>query len=100
MGNALDLRFLTDEDVPRSTAKILRESGYDAVDVRDVGLRGKSGSKFGRRTVASSSNNRNWQSEITGTVRISLLEDDHNLEISGNLPSSISCLGEVLQASA
>jgi predicted nuclease of predicted toxin-antitoxin system len=34
-------RFLTDEDVPRSTARSLREAGYDAVDVRDVGLRGK-----------------------------------------------------------
>jgi predicted nuclease of predicted toxin-antitoxin system len=33
--------FLTDEDVPRSTARVLREAGYDAVDVRDVGLRGK-----------------------------------------------------------
>ncbi len=34
------LRFLTDEDVPRSTARMLREHGYDAADVRDVGLRG------------------------------------------------------------
>ena len=34
-------RFLTDEDVPRSTARTLREAGFDAVDVRDVGLRGK-----------------------------------------------------------
>jgi predicted nuclease of predicted toxin-antitoxin system len=36
------LRFLTDEDVPRSTARVLRDAGFDAVDVRDVGLRGKS----------------------------------------------------------
>jgi len=35
-------RFLTDEDMPRSTARTLREAGYDAVDVRDVGLRGTS----------------------------------------------------------
>ena len=34
------LRFLVDEDVPRSTARFLREHGYDAVDVRDAGLRG------------------------------------------------------------
>jgi len=33
------LKFLTDEDVPRSTARLLREAGFDAVDVRDVGLR-------------------------------------------------------------
>jgi len=36
------LRFLTDEDVPRSTARVLHDAGFDAVDVRDVGLRGKS----------------------------------------------------------
>jgi len=30
---------LIDEDVPRSTARTLREAGYDTVDGRDVGLR-------------------------------------------------------------
>jgi predicted nuclease of predicted toxin-antitoxin system len=34
-------KFLTDEDMPRSTARILRDKGYDAMDVRDCGLRGK-----------------------------------------------------------
>ena len=33
-------RFLVDEDMPRSTAVILRQAGYQAEDVRDVGLRG------------------------------------------------------------
>jgi len=43
MGDSrVNLRFLTDEDIPRSTARILRDAGFDAVDVRDVGLRGKS----------------------------------------------------------
>lgn len=32
--------FLIDEDLPRSTARALRAGGRDAVDVRDVGLRG------------------------------------------------------------
>jgi predicted nuclease of predicted toxin-antitoxin system len=36
-----DTRFLIDEDVPRSTATALREAGFDAIDVRDIGLRGK-----------------------------------------------------------
>lgn len=36
MGDGLSLRFLIDEDVPRSTARILREAGFDAVDCRDV----------------------------------------------------------------
>ena len=35
-------RFLVDEDVPRSTAKALTAAGYEAQDVRDVGLRGHS----------------------------------------------------------
>jgi len=33
-------KFVIDEDMPRSTAKHLDELGYDAKDVRDVGLRG------------------------------------------------------------
>ena len=36
------LKFVIDEDMPRSTAKILRISGFKALDVRDCGLRGKS----------------------------------------------------------
>ena len=36
------LKFITDEDVLRSTARVLRDAGFDTVDVRDVGLRGKS----------------------------------------------------------
>lgn len=35
-------RYLVDEDLPRSLALRLREAGLDAVDVRDVGLRGAS----------------------------------------------------------
>jgi len=42
MGDQVDLRYLIDEDVPRSTARVLCDAGFDAVDVRDVGLRGKS----------------------------------------------------------
>ena len=42
MADELSLRFITDEDIPRSTARVLRDAGFDAVDVRDVGLRGKS----------------------------------------------------------
>ena len=33
-------RFLIDEDMPRSTAVALRQAGYRAEDVRDLGLRG------------------------------------------------------------
>lgn len=35
-------RFSVDEDIPRSTAPMLRQEGYEAEDVRDVGLRGHS----------------------------------------------------------
>jgi predicted nuclease of predicted toxin-antitoxin system len=34
--------FLVDEDLPRSFARSLREGGFEAEDVRDVGLRGRS----------------------------------------------------------
>ena len=34
-------RFLVDEDMPRSTAAMLRGLGFIADDVRDVGLRGR-----------------------------------------------------------
>ncbi len=36
------LKFVIDEDMPRSTAKILKSKGYEVLDVRDCGLRGKS----------------------------------------------------------
>lgn len=35
-------KFVIDEDMPRSTAHILRTSGCEVLDVRDYGLRGKS----------------------------------------------------------
>lgn len=34
-------RFLVDEDLPRSLARDLRATTADAIDVRDVGLRGR-----------------------------------------------------------
>jgi predicted nuclease of predicted toxin-antitoxin system len=34
--------FLIDEDIPRSTAGVLRRAGHEAEDVRDAGLRGHS----------------------------------------------------------
>ncbi|MEK7396361.1 MAG: DUF5615 family PIN-like protein [Candidatus Poribacteria bacterium] len=34
------LKFVIDEDMPRSTARILGSSGYDVKDIRDYGLRG------------------------------------------------------------
>ncbi len=36
------MRFLVDEDLPRSVSLLLRQYGHDAVDVRDIGLRGAS----------------------------------------------------------
>lgn len=35
------LKFVIDEDMPRSTANVLKSKGYEALDVRDCGLRGK-----------------------------------------------------------
>jgi len=40
------LKFVIDEDLPRSTGIILRESGYDVLDIRDHGLRGKTTRQF------------------------------------------------------
>jgi predicted nuclease of predicted toxin-antitoxin system len=34
------MRFLVDEDLPRSTVDLLRHYKHEAVDVRDIGLRG------------------------------------------------------------
>ncbi|MGO9613112.1 MAG: DUF5615 family PIN-like protein [Dissulfurispiraceae bacterium] len=36
------LKFLVDEDMPRSTTQILKNIGFETFDVREVGLRGKS----------------------------------------------------------
>jgi len=35
------LKFVIDEDMPRSTARVLKANGIDTLDVRDYGLRGK-----------------------------------------------------------
>ncbi len=34
------MRFLVDEDLPRSIDSLLQEYGHEAIDVRDIGLRG------------------------------------------------------------
>ena len=34
------MHFLVDEDLPRSTGNLLRRYEHEAVDVRDIGLRG------------------------------------------------------------
>ena len=33
-------KFVIDEDIPRSTGRILKQRGYDVRDIRDYGLRG------------------------------------------------------------
>jgi len=45
MGNLLDLCFLIDEDVPRSTTRVLRDAGFDVVNVHEAGLQGESDNK-------------------------------------------------------
>ena len=35
------LRFIIDEDMPRSVGRALGERGFEAIDVRDAGLRGQ-----------------------------------------------------------
>jgi len=34
------LRFVIDEDMPRTTCAVLKEHGYEVKDIRDFGLRG------------------------------------------------------------
>ena len=46
------MRFLIDEDLPRSISGLLRRYGHEAVDVRDIGLRGASDAE-----IASSAQN-------------------------------------------
>ena len=42
MGDLVVLRFLIDEDVPRSTTRVLGDAGFDVINVHQAGLRGKS----------------------------------------------------------
>ncbi len=39
-------QFVIDEDMPRSTARVLRDSGYEVKDIRDHGLRGADDKKI------------------------------------------------------
>jgi len=45
-------RFLVDESLPRSVVRALVTAGHDAVDVRDVGLRGRPDADIASRAVA------------------------------------------------
>ena len=40
------MRFLIDEDLPRSTGDLLRQYGHDAIDIRDIGLTGSKDSQI------------------------------------------------------
>jgi hypothetical protein len=42
MGDSVTLRFLIDEDVPCSTTRVLRDAGFDVINVHEAGLQGKS----------------------------------------------------------
>lgn len=44
-------RFLVDECLPRSVTRSLLAAGYDAVDVRDIGLRGESDAAIHQRAT-------------------------------------------------
>ncbi len=41
MGDSVKLRFFIDEDVPRSTTRVLRDAGFDVINVHEAGLQGK-----------------------------------------------------------
>jgi len=45
-------RFLIDEDLPRSLARLLREGGTHSEDVRDIGLRGRADDEVIRHAAA------------------------------------------------
>jgi predicted nuclease of predicted toxin-antitoxin system len=40
------MQFLIDEDLPRSTGDLLRSYAHEAIDVRDIGLRGAKDSQI------------------------------------------------------
>lgn len=49
------MRFLIDEDLPRSAGNLIRRYGHEAVDVWEIGLRGARDSQ-----IASYSQRENW----------------------------------------
>ena len=40
------MQFLIDEDLPHSTDDLLRSYGHEAIDVREIGLRGAKDSQI------------------------------------------------------
>ena len=40
------MKFLIDEDLPRSVAPLLKRFGHEALDARDIGLRGMKDSQI------------------------------------------------------
>jgi predicted nuclease of predicted toxin-antitoxin system len=45
-------RFLVDESLPRAVMRTLVAAGHEVVDVRDIGLRGKSDAEVAARAAA------------------------------------------------
>jgi len=42
------MQFLVDEDLPRAVDNLLKQHGHEAVDVRDIGLRGAKDAEIAR----------------------------------------------------
>src|SRR5436190_7098212 len=62
-------RFLIDEDLPRSTARVLRASGYEADDIRDLGLSGQSDSEIFKRAQSLSAVLITGDTDFANTLR-------------------------------
>ena len=58
------MTFLVDADLPRSAADVVRRHGYNAVDVRDIGLR------HADARVMASHAQREQQCLVTGDVDV------------------------------
>ncbi len=54
------MRFLIDEDLPRSTDNLLRQYGHEAIDVRDIGLRGATDTEIATQSFELNSSTFCW----------------------------------------
>lgn len=81
------LKFVIDEDIPRSTGIILKENGHDILDIRDHGLRGEKDEKIYEFTQENGAVVLTGDRGFGNTQRFPL--EEHNGIVVTNFPNEM-----------
>ena len=91
--------YLIDEDMPRSSAQVLGEKGYEGLDVRNIGLRGAPDKEIFERAIQI--NATIITADVGFASMVYLYEDYHSGIVLVRLPNyyKVNQINEILIAS-